>query len=151
MNKIYGKENNLYKHGFSSTRFYNIYRGLKRRCNEVNHIEYHRYGAKGIKCLWNSFEEFKRDMYESYRDKLTIDRIDNARHYCKENCRWSTATEQGRNKRNNHLLTFKDKTACLSEWSEITKIKAPTIRYRLKKGWSAEEALTNPLMVNQFR
>ena len=61
-----------------------------------------------VKNLWNSFEEFKNDMYESYvahvkeyweRD-TTIDRIDPSWNYCKENCRWATIKEQWYNKKN---------------------------------------------------
>ena len=47
-------------------------------------------------------------MYVSYLQHLqifseketTIDRIDNNKNYCKENCRWVTKAEQQKNKRN---------------------------------------------------
>ena len=59
------------------------------------------------KSLWNSFEEFKNDMYESYlahvkeywEKDTTIDRIDPNKDYCKENCRWATIKEQAINKK----------------------------------------------------
>jgi hypothetical protein len=31
----------------------------------------------------------------------SIDRIDNNKGYCKDNCRWATCKEQNNNKRNN--------------------------------------------------
>ena len=76
---------------------------IKSRCNNPNNAKYHRYGGRGIKNLWNSFEEFKNDMYESYLEHRknnsysSIDRIDNDGNYCKENCKWADYKEQSRN------------------------------------------------------
>lgn len=38
-------------------------------------------------------------VFNGYRDDLTIDRIDNMKGYCPENCRWVTLAEQNRNHR----------------------------------------------------
>ena len=39
------------------------------------------------------------DMQEGYSNKLTLDRIDVNGNYCKDNCRWATASLQNHNKR----------------------------------------------------
>jgi hypothetical protein len=97
-------------HGFRYTRFYNIWKRMKDRCNNQNNIDYHRYGGRGIKVCdsWTSnFENFRDDMYESYlchseingEKNTSIDRIDTNGNYCKENCKWSTPQEQRLNQR----------------------------------------------------
>lgn len=84
-------------------RFYVIYSWMNERCSNSNQTGYHRYWWRWIKCLWNSFEEFKDDMREDYQNHVdefwlnntTLDRIDVNWNYCKENCRRLTNKEQG--------------------------------------------------------
>jgi len=53
-----------------------------------------------------------------------------------------TRKERLRNKRNNHLLTFRGETLCISEWTERLGFEYTLIRKRLESGWSVERALT---------
>lgn len=160
LHKEWGKSGNARRsHGLAKTRFNNIWYLILGRCNDINNISYHRYGDRGIKNLWKSFEEFKNDMYESYLEHVkefgekqtTIDRINNDGHYYKSNCRWATQKEQQRNRRNNHLLTFQGQTMCMSAWAEKIGIPMPVLHLRIvRRNWSVEKSLTTPLMVNQF-
>jgi hypothetical protein len=101
------------KHWFQSKdnkpikRFYMIYNGLKTRCKGTAWWDASKwYHDKGIKCEWETFEQFRDDMYESYVDHVkeywekntTIDRINPNWNYCKKNCRWATYEEQNYNK-----------------------------------------------------
>lgn len=84
------------------------------RCNSNNEVKFKSYKGKGIKFLWDSYNEFKKDMYMSYikhlkqygKKQTTLDRIDNDGNYCKENCRWATMLEQANNKRNTKSVVY---------------------------------------------
>ncbi len=101
------------KHGFSGTRFYRIWKGMRNRCYNKNEPAYPRYGGRGISITdrWEKFENFKDDMYRSYmgsskkfgEKNISIDRINNDGNYCKENCQWSTTKIQNNHRRKRKL------------------------------------------------
>jgi hypothetical protein len=86
---------------FKGTSIHFSYSSAKNRCNNPKNSSFANYGGRGILFLWNSFEDFMKDMLPTYFDGATIDRIDVNGNYCKENCKWSTITEQARNTRRN--------------------------------------------------
>lgn len=134
------------KHGMYGTPTYRSWRSMIDRCANPRTPNYHLYGGRGIAVCaeWESFELFLRDMGE--RPKGTsLDRIDSDGPYSPENCRWATANQQQRNKRNNHLLTVDGETRCIAEWAEITGIQKVTIKARIRSGWSHREAVLKPV------
>ncbi len=92
-------------HGMTHSAEFNIWAGMKKRCNDKNNQGYRNYGARGIKVCdrWiESFDNFYADMGKR-PDGLSVDRIDNDGDYTPENCRWATDQDQCRNYRRNVL------------------------------------------------
>jgi hypothetical protein len=121
---------------------YMVWRSMLQRCGEEGHMSFRNYGGRGIKVCerWKSFEGFLDDMGERPKGK-TLDRTDNNGNYCKENCRWISMKENSNNRRNNRLLTLNGKTHTVAQWAALTGLNESTIRVRLHRGDSDEEAL----------
>lgn len=149
LNSRSGKLNPMYKHGGYGSRLYEVWRTMKKRCNNPKNSQYHLYGGRGITVCeeWQKFEPFYEwAMSNGYRDDLTIDRIDSNGNYEPLNCRWATWKEQQNNRRNNHLITYNGETKTLKQWSEKIGISWFTLYERLKRGWSVEKVLSTPQM-----
>lgn len=137
------------QHGMSSTRIYKLWSEMKARCEKPDHQAWADYGGRGITVCtrWSdSFQSFYADFGRLRGDGESIDRVDNDKGYEPGNVRWSTRTEQARNKRNNaRHLAFGELKTC-QEWAEDPRCKAPaeTIKCRIKRGWTIEDAVTLP-------
>lgn len=133
-------------HGLASTPEFRIWKDMRRRCSNHQRADYPRYGGRGITVCerWSSFENFMADMGPRPSSTHSIDRKDNDLGYSPDNCYWATDEEQRRNKRETHLLTYKNQTLCLVDWAKILAISRQTIRTRLKMGWSFEKIVETP-------
>lgn len=78
---------------------YGIWRNMKKRCSCPTNKDYKYYGAKGIKVssAWRDFWVFVKDMGDRPIN-YTLDRIDGKKGYSKSNCKWSSHSEQSRNR-----------------------------------------------------
>lgn len=132
------------KHGQSYNRIYRVWRNMLDRCERVSDNRYSVYGGRGIRVCneWHSAKKFIQWAFSNgYEDHLQLDRIDTNGNYEPRNCRFVTCKENNRNKRNNHRVTIGDITLTVTEWAEKTGIKRKTIYERLKRGWSARDAV----------
>lgn len=79
-----------FRHGYVGKGIYNSWAGMKARCDNPNIRSYRYYGEKGIGYpeKWKAFKGFLEDMLDGWYEGLEIDRIDSAKSYSKDNCRW---------------------------------------------------------------
>lgn len=134
-------------HGLSHTRLYGIWAGMKHRCTNEKHSSYIHYGGRGIAICdeWLDFLSFRSwALSNGYEDELSLDRIDNDGNYCPENCRWVSLEAQANNKRGTVRYSYRGGLFTIAELSEISGIRKQTIRGRLYRGMTAEEALSKP-------
>jgi len=114
---------------------------MKTRCYNKKTKSYSDYGARGIIVCdkWKTFAGFYDDMGASYKEGLTIDRIDNNGNYTLENCKWSTKKEQCNNRRSSKIIEFNNDCKTLAQWIEFFNLKSSTVRQRYcVYGWPVE-------------
>lgn len=137
--EVVSKTNSTHK--MTRTRIFRIYTGIRTRCTNQHEKTYKNYWARWIKCLWNSFEDFYRDMWPSYEEHCrqywekdtTIERIDVNWNYCKENCTWRTKKEQVNNQRSNTVVIINWEQHNLWEWSKMLWIPRETLKRHIIK------------------
>jgi len=138
-------------------RLRSIWTFIHMRCYYPTHRPYKNYGARGIVMCdeWrDNFEAFRLwAVTHGYDPSLTIDRIDNDKNYCPENCRWSTRREQSRNKRNNIIVTAFGETKCVQDWVKDPRfnISHQQLIRRIRKGIDPEKALTTHSQKRYFK
>lgn len=126
---------------------YPTWKSMRERCYSPNCKDYVRYGERGIRVCdeWQNFSVFREHVLSLPNAKskgFTLDRIDNDKNYEPGNVRWATPSQQGRNRKDNRLITFSGKTQCLVEWAEELGIRKTTLHERLRRGWPIERAFT---------
>lgn len=109
---------------------YRAWSALRNRCTNINNKNYNNYGGRGITVCerWNKFENFLSDMGEKPSKSHSIDRINVNEGYNPENCRWATAMEQARNRRNKKSNKTGQPGVC---WENHTKKWLATISKKL--------------------
>ena len=95
------------KHKMCDSRLYQVWEGMRSRCNNPNTAHYDCYGGRGIKiCIdWEDFMNFYDWAIQNSYDPdakhggCTLDRIDNNGNYEPDNCRWVDMKTQSKNRR----------------------------------------------------
>ena len=122
-------------HGLSNDPLYKTWETMKERCHNPNRPSYKWYGARGITvCLrWHDFANFYEDMHPR-PDGAQLDRIDGAKGYSKENCRWATPLENILNKDATVYVEYQGVKMHLREAERQSGVSRRTIRRRMKAG-----------------
>lgn len=137
----------------SQTSEYTAWINIQSRCHNEKDEYYKDYGGRGIKVCdrWRFGENgkpgflcFLEDMGLKPDKKLSLDRVNGNGDYKKENCRWATAAQQARNKRNNVHITYNGETHILKDWAPIVGIPYNVLWKRYHRKWSTEKMLTFP-------
>lgn len=116
------------------------------RCFNPNNDAYKNYGGRGIRVCerWLDFPTFYADVGNPPTARHSLDRIDPNGDYAPDNIRWATRYAQARNRRNNVRLTIDGETKIMQDWATQFKIKRELVASRLRRGWSAKDAVTTP-------
>lgn len=134
--------------------FYDTWNSMKGRCRSKNSASSKYYWSKGITFCesWKDFKEFRKWIIEFYpdvylnRDNFVLDRKDNLKGYCPENCRWVSIRDSIINRSNTIYVNYKGEDMplidCMEKYGVASK---KTIRERLGRGWSAEKAILTPV------
>ncbi len=137
-------------HGGRNKPEYQIWCAMKQRCINPNHIEYPRYGARGIKLCPEWFDDFGA-FYAELGDRPSrahsIDRIDNNKDYQPRNCRWANLETQNNNKRNNLIVEYQGLKLPIFYAAQKAGagVTARLAGDRLRNGWSVSRALETPV------
>lgn len=129
-------------------RLQKIHRGMIDRCTKKDRPFYEDYGGRGITVCTEWLESFDSFYFwaisNGYLQDLTLDRSDNDGPYSPENCKWSTRKQQARNRRSSKLWTAFSETKTQSAWMEDPRclVTLPTIRKRMRNGWSFEGSIS---------
>lgn len=98
----------------------------------------------------NDFMKFYEWSYANGYDEnaktheCTIDRIDNDKGYCPENCRWVNQFVQHNNTRSNKYVTVDGKRMTVANASRLYNIDQFLVYNRLRHGWTDERAVKTP-------
>lgn len=140
-------------HGLSGSKLYNTWWHLLQRCGYTKgaqEYDLRLYRDRGITVCeeWMDFEVFYAwSVANGYREGLQIDRKDNHKGYCPENCRWATPKENANNRRNTIRLPDGTPLAIFcSELGIATTGNSHPVYNRISYAWKRHRAIHPDLM-----
>jgi len=119
------------------------YYSIQQRCYNPRTDAYQYYGAKGIECHFESFEQFLNDIGRRPTPQHSVDRKNTRGHYEVGNVWWATRQEQARNKTNNHLITANGLTYCIAEWADVLGVDARLLALRSTRSQWCDDCTIN--------
>lgn len=137
------------KHGHNRghgmrTKEYSTWASMIVRCTNKKANNFQDYGGRGIGVCdrWRAFDKFLADVGTAPSPLHTLDRINNDGNYEPGNVRWATREQQCANSRRSLIwVTFQGERMLLPEVSRRTGISYYTLRVRVRRGMSIEQAV----------
>lgn len=129
------KKENGKTHGYKYSITYSSWSSARDRTLNPKSKDFYRYGGKGIGFSdhWNKFENFLADMGERTSKDFSLDRIDGNKGYEPGNCRWATAKEQARNRKDFVILNVGGKKIPLVDYATQIGITKGSAHQRFKR------------------
>lgn len=124
------------------------WRSMMQRCVNPKNHNFPNYGARGITVCaqWSeNYANFLEDMGPKPSHVHSLERIDNNGNYEPGNCKWALPREQNRNRRNVHTILVEGNHVTLKEACDYYGAYYPTVRRRIYKGITLEEAIGTPI------
>lgn len=145
------------KHKETESKLYNVWRGMKNRCNGKKYPERHLYGGRGIRVCYEwekSYILFRNwALRNGFEPGLTIDRIDNNGNYEPGNCRFVSQLINTNNRRDTFYVNYDgQKTSfmlLLRQKNLLQHIGA--IRCRIARGWDVKKAIDTPIRKGNYK
>jgi len=133
--------------------WYYSYHNMMTRCYNEKSDFYARYGGRGITVCdaWKGNpKQFHADMGDRPKN-MSIDRIDVNGNYEPSNCKWSSNSEQARNKSDSIFVKYKGELMHICKASELSGINIRTLKHRIRTQNRSEDNLFAPLMSSKER
>lgn len=109
-------------HGLKSDPRLHVWSNMRDRATNSKRKDAGLYAGRGIGICdeWMTFQGFMRwKKFNDYKPGLQIDRIDNDKGYCPDNCRWATPAENARNRRSAKLTAGDIRAIRMLCWSGV--------------------------------
>lgn len=132
-------------HGMTGTVLHNRWLNMKSRCLNPHNKRYKRYGGRGITICdeWLDFQNFYNwSISNGFSEELSLDRIDNNKGYCPDNCRWATQRQQANNTERNVKIEYMGEIKTLAQWCRDLDLNYKLVHQRYhKQNMRFEEAI----------
>lgn len=144
------------KHGLSTHPLYSVYAGMKERCYDERHEAYKHYGGRGVRVaeIWlNDFMAFYNWALPKWQKGLDLDKDilwcekfggTRGMLYSPEFCCFVTKRKNASRRTDSVIIEYAGVKKTATEWSEDERclVSVSALKRRVKKGWSAEKAMT---------
>lgn len=125
----------------SHSKAYRTWANMIQRCANPKGKKNKAYKDIDVDTSWVAFENFYRDMGDPPSPRHSIERKNVKLGYAKDNCEWIILEKQARNRNATLRATIDGVTKPLIVWCEEKGLSHQTIRQRVYRGATPEQAL----------
>lgn len=121
-------------------KYYGKYYWMYAVCNNPNHVDYHRYGAKGIACYWQlgEYHDFESWLIDTLGHKPSpyhrLGRKDKAADFTPRNLQWELHEDRANNYCRNVFVKYNGRKQSIKRWADELKVPYYTLRRRINAG-----------------